>query len=67
MDPRWLLLLRAIEELMRILNRQVLTISIMVKSNERTDEILVKGISLGDKKLRVKRYINSGPDILCRY
>jgi hypothetical protein len=37
----------------------------MVKSNERADEMVARGIRIGGKRLRVERYINSGSDTIC--
>jgi predicted lactoylglutathione lyase len=47
------------------MGRKATTITIMVKSNERADEMVARGIRMGGKKLKVERYINSGPDTIC--
>lgn len=54
MDPRWLLAYRIIEESMNRLDEKVSMITITVKSNERADQLVFKGIKLGEKRLRVK-------------
>ncbi|KAI5778057.1 hypothetical protein EDC01DRAFT_758423 [Geopyxis carbonaria] len=65
MDPRWLLSPRAIQEAMERMGRRASTIVICIKSNEKADELVARGVRLGGSRLRVERYINAGPDTLC--
>jgi hypothetical protein len=65
MELRWLLSPRAIEESIKTVGRKASTITIIVKWNERADEMVARGIQMGGKRLRVERYINSGPDTIC--
>lgn len=37
---------------------------IEVQSNKRADKILARDISLQDKRLKVKRYVNNEPNML---
>lgn len=61
---RWLLSPRVIEESINRLNRKVSMITVCVKSNKESDQLVFKRIRLEGKKLRVERYINSRPDTI---
>lgn len=50
---------------MNTVGKQVSIVTISVKSNKRANQLVSKGIRIGEKKLRVKRCINSRPDTIC--
>lgn len=61
-DQSWLISVKTTGKKIKIQNRRVSTITILIKSNEKVYKQVSKEITLGGKKIRVEKYFKNGPD-----